>query len=912
MKRTILLLTFLYSLSFAEPGDRREYKVDRITGLNVVTDSINIPPEEALDLENFVLDKFGALHKRFGIKNWNDSLVSADSIKDIHYVEDKNGDKTLFIATNNYIYELPGWTDTITSSTWAGYEIDYEIGKVDASNGTKYIYGDTSAGDDMAWIPVVDIGDIIIVGTDTLTVDSILTDTSLHVSANSSAHADASYRLLKSVRGVPRMTSSDGNLFVADSHGEPWWYDGEKPQLLGIIDEGNVTLAPVVDTTLLSYETGTVRLEKRSDIVRITGADISDTAFTASNMFNARYKVQGVTHNFGATIARTAILGSDTVVYLNRAVKWLNKANHFERNVPDVVYLPDTTEERSDRRWWITHKNIRVSVQQYKYIEDSTQIWGIDDYQGFWLINGKNALNRGQITTNSDKTMSFNAPNTFLGAMKITPSSANDSYTYTDTLCIFGGAFCDPSPPAWTSPGAATDIAMVCDSMVKYINDDIHWADFTATDSTTFYYIEGSPGIPFTVAPDTAQDTTTISSASGLSFIANDKYYVAWQTPSMIDKVVNFDFYGYNLDSVFVNEIFFSQIYFHRNRLYAIGREISRYTVVYDRWNTYTAGDTSSTARVWFADLGRPGYIPVDYNFDVTGANLSGENLSIYSHDANQALFGLRDDLYVTTNSNIYRISGEPAPGPEDLYLSQIVRGVGTNQSNGIVTTKDNVAYIMNQQAIWHFDGNVINKISYKIDPLVERYRNSRMVAGKFKDNLFFSYPDSNITIVMHDPSKGFSNWAIGMLTINDQSVAIDSNYFLFSRVEDSAFVLQYPRDDSTFTDILRGVASANYSVSYRSGWQTMGPWDYARKLNWFYMPYNQLTGDTKVFFFADGDLTDTLQIDTVSATGMILHRSRLNDVRGNFHQIFIKSTSSGDITLSGYKIECQDTRKER
>lgn len=832
MKRVALLLIFLYSLASAEPGDRREYTVnDFLGGLNV-TDSVNLQPNEAIDLENFVLDKFGPLHKRYGVKHWNDSLVSADSIKDIHYVEDKNGDKMLFIATNNYIYEAKSWEDVDSMETWdslnvngTGTIISYTMGSIDSIK-DNYAYADTGSAeatdDSVSWIlsvrgadlylwgdsvNAVTEGDVFLIGDSTYTVDSVLSDFKLYLVGDNGVAdtiGDATYRILKRIEGNPSLTSWNGNLYVASSHAESWWYDGEEPRLLIYADTGYATTVTATveldpyspDSTVWLSDNFVVAVEFVFSDTFSNGDSIKD----AGNYFEMDLFIDATVHHFSAEIVS---VNSDT----NRLIISKNVQNpeSYDPRLPTALYpFYFVNTDTSTHRWKITSPKARGSSDNEASVKDSTKNWNLNEWQGYYFLNGRDALNRSYIYKNNENTL---------------------------------------------------------------------WID------------------------------------SSVSVNAKDRYYIAWSTLNP-DSTKDAPLHPL-MENVYHTEIYFSQIIFHRNRLYAIGKEISRIQRRHNAWSYALYGDTTNTNRVWFSDLGIPPSIRPLNNFDLTGAS---RDFSVYSHDAAQAFFVLRDDLYVVTNSNIYRISGEPDPPKYGygLYISQVVTGVGTNQPNGIITTKDNYAYIMNQQGIWLFDGDVIEKISYKIDPLVETYRNSRMTAGKFKDNLFFSYPDSNVTIVMHYPTKGFTTWNIGMLTINDQAVAIDSNYFLFAKVEDSTFVLKYPRDNSTFTDNLTGVSEANYTLSYRTGWQSMGPWDYARKLDYIYMIYQQSTGDTKIFFFADGDLTDTLYIDTVTTTGMMVHRARLgNNVRGSLHQIHMKIASGGDITLSGYKIQCRDTAKE-
>jgi hypothetical protein len=238
--------------------------------------------------------------------------------------------------------------------------------------------------------------------------------------------------------------------------------------------------------------------------------------------------------------------------------------------------------------------------------------------------------------------------------------------------------------------------------------------------------------------------------------------------------------------------------------MYAIGKRLKQKLVKYP-WvpADTTESDSTNYERVWYSDLALPQIVYPDYNFDITGAHTDVDR-GYFTGTRCRSFFGLRDVLYVITDNNIFAISGEPEPTPDNFYITRVINGVGTNQPRGTITTKNKHAYIMNTEGIWRFDGRIIEKISYRIDPLIEQYRNSSMVAGQFEDNLFFSYPDSDITVVLHEPTQAFTLWDFGMECMNNQFVAIDSNYFLFSTYTDSAYILKYPRDYATYCDDFR------------------------------------------------------------------------------------------------------------
>lgn len=832
-----LILAIILLLAGSVFGQtRQEYAVsDFRGGLNLATDSIDQAPNEAIQADNTTLDKFGALHKRYGIINWNSSLISSGKLWNIHYVEDKNADKMLFFASNLSIYERKGWEDTVdvTGTQWRRMQVSYSRGIIDtAENGQRYIYGDSTS-----WILAVDVDDNIEFEGDiaqSWNIDSVLADTILHIDADlTSAHGDTTtYRIIKNIAnptlakpGYADLSSWGGKLYVADGSHEPWYYDGDQPYLLGIVDSGTVTTAAVVDTTFAPYDSGTVTLIVGSNIVRISGGNVADTAFEPGNMFRAQYEVEDCQHSSNKMARFNArIIGrstADSSFYLSGAVSW-----SWAECVPQTIHItmPQPDGEELVRTWKIEARYIRITTKQYQYLEDTTKVFpdGPEvNYVGFWIVNGKDAKKRGYISGNTDRVISF--------------------------------------------------------------------------DST------------------------------GVSFSAGDRYYVVRQHPEMRHPIVDWGYSPYPdpfgddpyplvpEGSTYTELNYFKQIIFHRNRLYAIG-----YSIVPKAAGGFSVGDTINTGRIWFSDIAMPRYIFADWNFDVTGANTGSQNLSLYSADACQRMFVLRDDLYIITNSNIYRLSGEPDVNQDGygLYLSQVVRGIGTNQPYGIVVTKDNVAYIMNQEGIWLFDGNVINKISYNVDPLVERYRGSRMVAGKFKDNLFFSYPDSNKTLLFFDPLKKFVGpWDIGMLTINDQFVAIDSNYFLFSRSVNSSYVLKYPRDFINFSDILAPNDTAVVVFRYRPGWLTLGTLrdKVLEDIEITAFTINPVDGyDFLNYLALYRDFTDTVRWSATAfseGTPINAFESIGDDgaIHGRAYQILVKDSTDNDFWLSNYLLRWYD-----
>jgi len=102
--------------------------------------------------------------------------------------------------------------------------------------------------------------------------------------------------------------------------------------------------------------------------------------------------------------------------------------------------------------------------------------------------------------------------------MAITPlavgTGAYNSYAFTDTFLT--NADKDTAEIIWTSPATGTTVAMICDSMVKYINAGTCGTYLTAEDSTTYFKITSDrKGLSFKIL-STADTILTNDTATAI------------------------------------------------------------------------------------------------------------------------------------------------------------------------------------------------------------------------------------------------------------------------------------------------------------------------------------------------------------------------------------------------------------
>jgi len=825
MKKIILIATLFLLISGlvnADPGQKKTIDVNEFTGgLNLVTDSIDIDFKESLRLDNVDLSRFGALHKRYGYENWNDSTINqGEYITNIHYLEKRDGSKELYIAAGNYIYTIPSWQDSIDGDdfiNWDTLRIKYDLGHLDSIGG-RIVYAEPE-NDSTAWQYHILPNDRLVVGDSTYQIDSILSDWSLYISGittpsevESVPGGNIDYHIDKYIgASSPELTSWDGKLFVSDITTEPWWYDGEFPYILGIVDSG--TVYDVYSTTTPTYtrgSDGSFSIRGPDCDLFITNDFLPSDSMAAGDLFTITCSYQGQGNQTRTSTASfTIIEAGSNFVLVDQVIggAWVPPIPF--NILPYFIIVPGGGFQYT-LTWNVTNGN-QITPENTFYIVDSTKtaIWDYTKFSGLWIINANDADVRGKILDNTN--------------VKV----------YYDTTVVF------------------------------------------------------------------AQD---------------DKYYIAWQTPAIAGSRTK---HGTTpSDSVIMRDVRFKKMIFHRNRLYGIGYEYSYSLAGHFPWTYVEAEDSLKINYVWYAELGKPSYILPLNNFDVTGANRNLQSNSIYQSQQCQDLFVLKDDLYVMTNTSIYKVQGEPV-NIENLTITQPVKNLGTDQTRAVTTTDDNTAYFMNKDGIYLFDGNFARKISYKVNPLVETNRSSAMVAGRWKDMFLFSYPEQSETIVLHEPTKAFTTWDFGIGFINQQPVMVDSNYFLFSTYDTLGYVNKYPRNTFAFLDRKTPFDSTIIPFRYNSGWQTLGNMNYDKVIDYLsVIAYNpgvsvESGNDLRIYRnFVSSTPAAAIWDSTSFATGDRINRFKVGsgaDSRGYLWQIEVVDSTQYDFFLGGYKIDFWD-----
>jgi hypothetical protein len=368
-------------------------------------------------------------------------------------------------------------------------------------------------------------------------------------------------------------------------------------------------------------------------------------------------------------------------------------------------------------------------------------------------------------------------------------------------------------------------------------------------------------------------------------FHKGDRYYIFRSIP--------YDMSSPAIDNSAKSPIF-KHIVFHKNIMFAYG---------FERDST---GDTVNTGFVYHSDIGLP------QKFQSRTGGLFGFDLSLNSDEPITSLFELGDDLIITTKSRIYKLMGYPdAIG--NGALVQVVPNSGIGSQNAVVVRDNNYAYFARNDGFYVFNGVSVNKISLKIDPLIRTYRTSDFNVGYFDENVYFSFSDSNYTLVYNERTGAWSRLLFGIEVMNDQASLIDSNYFLFAgHYFGTRRVFKYPMT-TMYADTLAPGSGSVIPVEYRTGWMSFGNHRWYKKFDRLYASLAK-GSDTLIYRFRVDFDTTTRQTKYLYSTAcgecggkLVTHFPLEPAIKARYLQLQITGSSKNYISIGRWGIKWVD-----
>ena len=187
--------------------------------------------------------------------------------------------------------------------------------------------------------------------------------------------------------------------------------------------------------------------------------------------------------------------------------------------------------------------------------------------------------------------------------------------------------------------------------------------------------------------------------------------------------------------------------------------------------------------RIWYSETLIPTCIKNNYYFNLDPT----ENISTF--------FNLRDVLYCATNSSIWQITGLASTDviDGDLSYSKIVDNLGIDDADNWCQATIEYIYFIDETGLYRFNGVRPEKFSYIVDDLIQHYWQSDCVMGYFNQQLYISFPDSDITVCYDESLNKFYTLNIGMTCFNPQSADINSDVFYFGDSDSLGYVCYYP-----------------------------------------------------------------------------------------------------------------------
>ena len=289
MKKALLIILLLAVCIIAQesaPTGTFKVRVDSFTGgVNLSGDSTDLASDEMLSCQNFILTA-NSLESRHGISAWNVNSIDTNGtpikIDNIFIYEPYPDTLRLCIAAAGFIYIIPtldnpAW-DTVSfpgdvDSAWG----QYRLGFSDDSLIAEYNGLDVARPSPSWFYLKVSDGDVLVVDSDSSSSeyvinstdsdnDTVLTLTSVYKGATDNA---ADFTIYKKIyQGSANFKQDGAKLYISGLNDFTIVYDDTNYQFLALVDSGTVTSTVALLDSIVSYNEGTVKVTRNSNVVR--------------------------------------------------------------------------------------------------------------------------------------------------------------------------------------------------------------------------------------------------------------------------------------------------------------------------------------------------------------------------------------------------------------------------------------------------------------------------------------------------------------------------------------------------------------------------------------------------------------------------------------------------------------------
>jgi hypothetical protein len=353
----ILVASFALFVLLVGLSNSEIYQVPNfLGGLNLLTDSTGLAPNQYLVGKNLTLDMPNVLSARQGYSFWDSVAVdTTQEIQAITVYEPSAGTARMVFACSGFVYIYPTLTKP-AGVNWDTLKMEHSGDSLKITNANTTVFLLNQNND--YWYAFAQFGDVIKFGSTVRTIAYLhwQTDQTLVMNSVYTGVGDTvDYRIIRRIQGQPSFLSHNSRLFIADSSGYPVIYDDTSYSFASLIDSGIVSDTIPMDTNGNVYSSGqvvayedisTVNLHNPNGTTMELYREILGLGFTGGSRMRIYFSLgpNGGSRTFYAIIQSIDTLPSPQIT-LDRAVDIMGHSpnHHYDYDISMTEYACSDT-----------------------------------------------------------------------------------------------------------------------------------------------------------------------------------------------------------------------------------------------------------------------------------------------------------------------------------------------------------------------------------------------------------------------------------------------------------------------------------------------------------------------------------------------------------------------------------------